>query len=238
VSLINDALRKARQAAADHEEQRERSLPRRAYPQRSRRHGVSMVAVALVAVAAGIGGAAIVWWTMSRPEPVPATTVAAAPETARTDPTVSDAASTAATQPVAPGAAATAPTETPTSVVRDVGPSGAAAQPAQSAADARAAVEDGPIDTAAAPEDTKPTPAVSQPKRGPAGERVYVLDADLGKVSLSLGYIVFRPVRPFAEINGVEVYEGSEVEGFTVEKIEADKVTLRDADGPLVLRVP
>jgi len=65
-----------------------------------------------------------------------------------------------------------------------------------------------------------------------------MLDAELGGTTLSLGYIVFRPVRPFAEINGVDVYEGSEIEGFTVERIEADRVVLRDAEGPLELRVP
>ncbi len=35
-----------------------------------------------------------------------------------------------------------------------------------------------------------------------SGERVFVMDAELGYASLSLGYIVFRPIRPFAEING------------------------------------
>ena len=64
------------------------------------------------------------------------------------------------------------------------------------------------------------------------------MDADLGYASLSLGYIVFRPVRPFAEINGVDIYEGSEIAGFKVEKIEIDRVVLRDARGPLELRVP
>ena len=59
-----------------------------------------------------------------------------------------------------------------------------------------------------------------------------------GYASLSLGYIVFRPVRPFAEINGVDIYEGSEIAGFKVEKIEVDRVVLRDSRGPLELRVP
>ena len=43
---------------------------------------------------------------------------------------------------------------------------------------------------------------------------------------------------PFAEINGVEVWVGSEIEGFVVEAIEADRVVLRDDNGPLILRVP
>jgi hypothetical protein len=78
-----------------------------------------------------------------------------------------------------------------------------------------------------------PTPAIPV-----SDDRVFIMDADLGYASLSLGYIVYRPIRPFAEINGNDVYEGSEVEGFLVEKIEVDRVVLRDDRGPLVLRVP
>ncbi len=70
------------------------------------------------------------------------------------------------------------------------------------------------------------------------GNRVFDLDADLGYATLSLGFIVARPVNPFAEINGIEVSIGSEVEGFRVEKIEADRIVLRDEKGELVLRVP
>jgi hypothetical protein len=69
------------------------------------------------------------------------------------------------------------------------------------------------------------------------GEREYVVEADLGYAFLSLDYIVSRSEDPFAEINGTEVHEGSWIEGFTVEKIEQDRVLLRDDRGPLVLRV-
>ena len=64
------------------------------------------------------------------------------------------------------------------------------------------------------------------------------MEAELGDVVLSLGYIVARTTNPFAEINGVDVYVGSEIEGFVVEAIEADRVVLRDDKGPLTLRVP
>ena len=64
------------------------------------------------------------------------------------------------------------------------------------------------------------------------------MEAELGETTLSLGYIVSRSDNPFAEINGRDVYIGSEIEGFTVETIEADRVVLRNADGELVLRVP
>jgi hypothetical protein len=70
------------------------------------------------------------------------------------------------------------------------------------------------------------------------GERVFVLDADVGYATLNLGFIVARSTNPFAEINGTEVRVGSEIEGFTVEAIEADQVILRDDNGTLILRVP
>jgi hypothetical protein len=70
-----------------------------------------------------------------------------------------------------------------------------------------------------------------------AGERVFVLDADLGDVTLSLGYIVFKPSDPFAEINGREVRQGSLVEGYRVEEIERDRVRLRQGERTVVLRV-
>jgi Tfp pilus assembly protein FimV len=96
------------------------------------------------------------------------------------------------------------------------------------------------IPTAEVQSKAAPAEAVSRPTATPAtpGERDYIMEADLGDVVLSLGYIVARRVNPFAEINGVEVYLGSEIEGFVVEAIEADRVVLRDKDGTLVLRVP
>jgi hypothetical protein len=73
---------------------------------------------------------------------------------------------------------------------------------------------------------------------GPDGERIYAVEADLGAVTLTLDFIVFRPDDPFAEINGLEVHVGSTIEGFTVEAIERNQVLLRDDEGPLVLRAP
>jgi len=73
---------------------------------------------------------------------------------------------------------------------------------------------------------------------GAGGDRVFVLEADLGYATLSLDYIVFRPDDPFAEINGIEVHEGWFVDDFVVDKIERDRVILHDEKGPLVLRVP
>ncbi len=70
------------------------------------------------------------------------------------------------------------------------------------------------------------------------GAEVYILEADLGTVRLGLDFIVFRPEDPFAEINGVEVHLGSTVGGFRVKAIEADRVRLSDGRRDIVLRAP
>jgi hypothetical protein len=77
---------------------------------------------------------------------------------------------------------------------------------------------------------TTPTPAPQ------TGLREYVVDADLGHATLTLDYIVFRSEDPFAQINGLDVRVGSTIEGCTVEEITAEWVRLRDPRGPLVLR--
>ncbi len=224
MSLINEALRKARQAAADHDDQRSAGRPPQAYPSRGPRRGTSPAAVALVAVLAGLAGAAGVWWIVGTAATEPKSADA---EVHRKPPIV---------EPASPSPNQATETETqPSTVQPDEQPDRAAAptpypQPATPAAESAAPAADPP--PAAIPLD-KPAAVVTT-----SGARVYVMDAELGYASLSLGYIVFRPVRPFAEINGSDVYEGSEVAGFTVEKIEVDRVVLRDKRGPLELRVP
>jgi hypothetical protein len=224
VSLINEALRKARQAAAEHDDQRSAGRPPQAYPSRGPRSGTGPAAVALVAVLAGLAGAAGVWWIVGTASNEPQSAEA---EVHLTTPVVDS-----ASPPTEPASN----TQPPLSTVEPKEKPDRAAAPAPSPQPATAM--SGP----AAPE-PEPPPTVI-PRHEPtkvvttSGARVFVMDADLGYASLSLGYIVFRPVRPFAEINGAEVYEGSEVAGFTVEKIEVDRIVLRDSRGPLELRVP
>jgi len=198
VSLINDALRKARQAAAEHEAQQPDTAFRapRAYPSRgpSRRSGV--VVLALVAVMAGLAGAAVAWWAVGQRE-----------------------------QPVA----AVVPMPTPSPAPFVVAPQSEA--PAVEWAEQTAVILVAtPTPTApqiATTREPAPVPTPQESTGTAINERVFDLDADVGYATLSLGYIVVRPVNPFAEINGVEVFIGSEVEGFRVEKIEADRVVLR-----------
>ena len=212
MSLINDALRKARLAAAEHEAQQPDATFRapKAYPSRGPRRRSGVVVLVVVAVMAGLGGAAVAWWVVGQRE-----------------------------QPVA--AVVPTPTPSPTPTLEAPQVETPAAVPVVTAEETAVVVAATP--TAVPPTieiapEPAPEPTLQKQTVTATGDRVFILDADLGYATLSLGYIVARPVNPFAEINGAEVIVGSEVEGFRVEKIEADRVVLRDEKGELVLRVP
>ncbi len=216
MSLINDALRKARQAAAEHEAQQPDATFRapKAYPSRGPRRQSGVVILAIVAISAGLAGAAVAWWAVGQRERSVATVV----------PT---------------------PTASPTTVFEQ--PDGPTPEPTSTAMVSIQLGEETAVILVPTPTpvalhvatDLAPTPEPThEPTHQKQTDRVFVLDADLGYATLSLGYIVARQDNPFAEINGIEVSVGSEVEGFVIERIEADQVVLRDEKGELVLRVP
>ena len=228
MSLINDALRKARQAAAEHEAQQPDTAFRapKAYPSRgpNRRSGVAVLV--LVAVMAGLTGAAVAWWAVGQREQ----SVAAVVPMPTPSPT------SIVEEPDDP-----APALSPTPTVGAPQAEAPAVVPVESAEENAVVVVASQTPTApqVATELEQATVPTQQERTGAAtSDRIFVLDADLGYATLSLGYIVARPVNPFAEINGIEVFVGSEVEGFRVEKIEADRVVLKDEKGELVLQVP
>jgi len=212
VSLINDALRKARQAAAEHEAQQPDTTFRapKAYPSRGPRRRSGGVVLVVVAVMAGLAGAAVAWWAVEQREQP----VAAVVPTRTPSPTPTLEAPRLETSMVVPVETAEETAVVVAATPRVVPPS---------------------IEIAPEP---APEPATQKQTAKAGGTRIFILDADLGYATLSLDYIVARPDNPFAEINGVEVIVGSEVEGFRVEKIEANRVVLRDEKGELVLRVP
>jgi hypothetical protein len=225
VSLINEALRKARQAASEHDAKQAEDLfrPRKAYPSRRSGGGGWLVTV-MIAVAAGVIGASAAWWFLGDHQTP--TTEAAIGETLPAAPAGSMAAvdsslievESRSDADVNEASAVEAPTPQSPPIVDALGDHQAQVEPR--------AVKPPTYERAAAS------------SADPSGERVFVMEADLGNVVLSLGYIVSRSTDPFAEINGIDVYVGSEIEGFVVEAIEADRVVLRDSNGPLVLRVP
>jgi hypothetical protein len=211
VSLINEALRKARQAASEHESKKPEGpfQPARAYPSKRTGRRGGLMAMALIAVAAGAVGAAVAWWLLGDGE------------TASNKPMIETA--TPIVIPVVIPTPAEDQTE-PTDIAQ---------------AEVLAAT---PVPIPEPEEDMveveSPVTAVEEPPADPDGERVFVMEAELGYASLSLGFIVARSNNSFAEINGTEVWIGSEIEGFVVEAIEPDRVVLRDDKGPLILRVP
>jgi hypothetical protein len=234
--LINDALRKARQAAAEHEMRQPEAAFRtpKAYPSRGPRRRSGVMLLVLVAATAGLTGAALVWWTLGQGDSAVAVADQPIADTAPDTVTVSksESADEAIKKPPAdPGDA------TDTRDFRDDGTEPPDEEPATGQMAGAVADPDG--HTVSAQPTAPPRSAEGHlVRQDPAGDRrAFVLDADLGYASLSLGFIVARSVRPFAEINDIEVYVGSEVAGFVVEKIEPDQVTLRDARGELVLKV-
>jgi hypothetical protein len=214
VSLINEALRKARQAASEHESKKPEGpfQPARAYPSKRTGRRGGLLAMALIAVAAGAIGAAAVWWLLDDRDTTPT-------ETAIVERPSID----AAVPPATPAEFSTPVDDRATAAPHEAPPQ---QEPALEEAEQTET-------------ETAPTVRVAEESVTDSdGNRVFVMKAELGYASLSLGFIVARSNNSFAEINGTEVWIGSEIEGFVVEAIEADRVLLRDDKGPLILRVP
>ncbi len=256
MSLINEALRKARADAAEREGRRY-GVPRALVlpPKRSQR-GVRTALLAAAVVAAAVGGAAIAWWALgSRHTPVRAEAggvagTGQAPHVAPS-PTPGGQVPARAAAPTATAAATPAPAAaTPlvggsegapaSSPVPTAAPPQGFLQPVRGVS--APAAQSPPVPAAEtaehAPDSSLPTEVREAPRSGGAErERSFVIDADLGHVKLHLDYVVYRPGSPFASINGGQVVIGSVIEGLTVEEIGPDFVRLRDHHGALVLRV-
>ena len=251
MSLVSEALRKARQDAAEREG-RGRGIPRGlALPPKRWSSGPGLVLAAVLVLAAALAGAGAAWWAFGhRP----------AKETAR-----AEARAPGPATPVPAGAEKPFPTspESSSPAVKPAGnaptgPAGQAEKPDRavvpaSEADirgAKALVPPTPAavlaalpnvsELAAVPNVSEPAPGKRSKPPEPAEssrERSFVIDANLGHTKLHLDYIVYRPGSPFAGINGGQVFVGSVIEGFTVEDIAPESVRLRDTRGVVVLRV-
>jgi len=217
VSLINEALRKARQAASEHESKQPAGpfQPTRAYPSRRSGRRGGLLGMAIIVVAAGVIGAVAAWWILGNHE------------TPSSEAINNQSNFVEATPPASSAPGALSPSDDQTEPVVLTEPTAAPATPVVVPASEQKIVEH-----------ESPVAATVKPIIGSNGERIFVMEAELGYASLSLGYIVARSSNAFAEINGTEVWIDSEIEGFVVEAIEADRVVLRDDKGPLILRVP
>ena len=249
MSLINDALRKAHKAASEHAAQKP-ELPfrgMRVHPPRRSRPGFGLIVISLIAFAAGLTGATVAWWAADR-QGEPEARAQVAPRAAAVE--IENGRSDASPPPTPVSEEpedSLAVTTDPILAPAGVQVIGTSEDPAPTQPETRTGAEpsSAPQTASAAETETSHSDPIgvgvdqaTASDRETPGERVFVLDADLGYASLSLDFIVFRPDDPFAEINGAEVHEGWRVEGFVVEKIEHDRVRLRDENGPLVLRVP
>jgi hypothetical protein len=227
MSLVSEALRKARQEAADREGRGR--IPRAfALPPKRWRSGPSLLVAIAIILAAALVGAGVAWWALgkhtgtetkaqaqNRPPAQEGTPNPSAP--------VSAAAPSATGIPEAPTPASPA-----SSAASPLG-LGASTVPAQFAPT--------PTVQASGHEETaERQAAATRPDEG-AHERSFVIDANLGYARLHLDYIVSRPGSPFAKINGAEVMVGSVLDGFTVEEITDELVKLRDKHGVVILRV-
>jgi len=232
VSLIHEALRKARREASHQDD------PGVVFPGgltgRGRQSGLraGLIWGFAITVIAGviIGGG--LWWTFRpAPDEAVASVEPAARETAQ--PQVPAAAAPQSSDVVETGSPAV-PVADPSPADDSDGPSdhrseGADLAGAQPAA-ANSQDADAEIETPRVAPATQPATA--------SGEREFMVEADLGYATLSLDYIMVSPTESFAQINGLEVRVGGEIEGFTVEEITKNLVKMRDDRGPLVLRVP
>jgi hypothetical protein len=248
MSLISDALRKARQETTGREAER-RGLkvpPGWDRPTSGSRLGAGLVLGAAIALAAALAGATVVWWAVGRDDSgEPAATVSDAEPAAGA--VREDMAGESRTQPGDDPATLRSPaeTETPThpamiADLRTVNPPGRGTRDVQETG--RNQPEPGDDDVESGNVGERPSGPSGSPRSGEAadsepGTRVFVVDADLGHVTLTLDFIAYRPNDPFAEINGLEVHVGSRIEGLTVEAIARDHVRLVDERGEVILRV-
>ncbi len=251
MSLIGDALRKTRREAAEREVERRGVLysARIADAPTRSNLGLGLLLGALIAMVATVAGGVAVWWLFSRNAPErpieasaaqAAAAVTATPQVDGGDNSSQDAprrAESAAVAGTGTGAGtATGAVAATESVSASTSTSGS--EPESESDPDSEPVPDGGGERhlrTTAPLETGPATGFAGTENG---DEVYILEAEVGGVRLELDYIVYRTVDPFAEINGIEVHQGSTVAGFRVKEIEKDRVRLSDGRRSIVLRTP
>lgn len=235
MSLIGDALRKTRQEAADREIDRQGVLFSAKIadsPARSNL-GLGLAIGAVIAIGATVIGGGTVWWLLS------------GTEMGRSSPP-------GAAAPAAPGIVETGetPVDTPSPSSAEAGtnPPAQPAIEASTASQTEAAPTESPPDQSAAEFAAATAQAAAPAGRDSGlaegfagmedGDEIYILEADLGDVRLSLDFIVSRADDPFVEINGTELHLGGVIEGFRVKAIGTDRVRLSNGRRSIVLRAP
>jgi hypothetical protein len=216
MSLIDDALRRARESASRGDPSSRTkgypwipaNMPDRAGARRAAWAGLAGgVLVALAAAAAA-------YWLWLKP-------AAPSPATAKPAPS--------------PVRRAAAPLPTVVVAPPDISkPPGSAGAPRPRRSDATAAEGSGPAAVSPA---APPLPAAAAAPAPPAPERRAEPPASTSSESLSLDGIVYSESHPVAMINGTLVPVGGVVGVYVVEQIEPDRVVLRGPGGLRTLRL-
>ncbi len=247
MSLVSDALRKARQEAAQREG---RPGPSRfpaaiVHSSRGSRLGLGLVLGAVITLLAAGGGGLVAWWILgggaSRQPAVGAGQTTTPPSPVDRDLPVAagEPAPSAPAPPIGEESrrALAAPPAIPSERTVAAGATGEPGASAHGSVSSAATAADRPGPAPAAPTTRTEARAPEESPSSASGPREFVAEARLGDTTLVLDYIAYRPSDPFAQVNGIELHEGSHIDGFTVEKIARDRVELRDERGLVVLRV-
>lgn len=233
MSLISDALRKARQEAAEREA-KDRGLETpvvAGYWKRGGRLGVGLVLGALIAIGAAMIGGGMVWWALAdRSE----SSAVEAPHDG-----IQDDAGVTKNTPESPDAKTVFE---PSSEA--MSPTVALPQSSGDDVDPPVVIEgetDGETETPGENTNSVETETIEDPspssERTPLADGEFVGEARIGDVTLTLDYLVYRKENPFAQINGDDVRVGAVIEDFVVKKITIDSVELMKGDTKIVLRV-
>jgi len=201
MSLINDALRKARKDAAE-----QTGAARKRGPS-PRNRSFPFLGVFLIAcLAAGLGGI-LSWFLFSKIEPV---TVSAREHdgfrSGKGTPTPMNPDPADLPQALPPAVSSPTPTEIP----KDEQPSHSPTR------------ESSPLPL------SSPTPLPSA--TGMIGKNIFSASATIEGHRIELDYLVFREEHPFAQINGITIEEGAAIEGFLLKKVEKDRILLKKGD--------
>ena len=263
MSLVSEALRKARQEAAERGAARKGVVIRTTVMLPPRQRGLAPGAAAILgglAVLLAVG-AGVAWWALARahgastPPARGATRAnaagAAAAEAKTTtakpgEPRPVTLAPKTEAAPAAGPAGESVASSAMTSPVQPASPrpvvaAGSSSVPVPEFAPGKPEEPDASAAGAAGSPTTTPNEVAQvkppEPGREPGEhERSFRITAVVDGIKLSLDYIAYQPTKAFAGINGHEVLVGTSVEGFLVEEIGPDYVRLRDRHGPFFLR--
>lgn len=241
MSLISDALRKARREAAARGEQG--GVPEVVVvrpPTRSITERPGLIVVLAAAALAVLGlGAGIAWWALDGGAPAPPETPGRA--VAVTTTVAQGSAGPKSTQPPGPikGAPDRTPLEAESAATGETSESvlvGGAREPAQPNPEIESSRSDETSNTGDSSPAKRAADTVAAPPPTAAARHEFVGEGTIGKTSFRLDYLAYRPDDPFVQINGVELHQGWEIAGYTVERIQTDRVILVGPEGKIVLR--